>query len=38
VTEEQRYRLRTPASARFFEEARRYLPGGAASDWSSMTS
>jgi glutamate-1-semialdehyde 2,1-aminomutase len=28
VTEEQRYRLRTPASARSFEEARRYLPGG----------
>jgi glutamate-1-semialdehyde 2,1-aminomutase len=28
VNEEQRYRLRTPASARFFEEARRYLPGG----------
>jgi len=28
VNEEQRYRLRTPASARHFEEARRYLPGG----------
>jgi glutamate-1-semialdehyde 2,1-aminomutase len=28
VSEEQRYRLRTPASARYFEEARRYLPGG----------
>jgi glutamate-1-semialdehyde 2,1-aminomutase len=28
VNEEQRYRLRTPASARSFEEARRYLPGG----------
>jgi glutamate-1-semialdehyde 2,1-aminomutase len=28
VNEEQRYRLRTPASARYFEEARRYLPGG----------
>lgn len=28
MTEEQRYRLRTPASARSFEEARRYLPGG----------
>jgi glutamate-1-semialdehyde 2,1-aminomutase len=28
VSEEQRYRLRTPASARHFEEARRYLPGG----------
>jgi glutamate-1-semialdehyde 2,1-aminomutase len=28
VNEEQRYRLRTPASARAFEEARRYLPGG----------
>ena len=28
MIEEQRYRLRTPASARFFEEARRYLPGG----------
>jgi glutamate-1-semialdehyde 2,1-aminomutase len=28
VNEEQRYRLRTPASARQFEEARRYLPGG----------
>jgi glutamate-1-semialdehyde 2,1-aminomutase len=28
VNEEQRYRLRTPASARVFEEARRYLPGG----------
>jgi glutamate-1-semialdehyde 2,1-aminomutase len=28
VNEEQRYRLRTPASGRFFEEARRHLPGG----------
>ena len=28
MNEEQRYRLRTPASARYFEEARRYLPGG----------
>jgi glutamate-1-semialdehyde aminotransferase len=28
VNEEQRYRSRTPASARHFEEARRYLPGG----------
>ncbi len=28
MTEEQRYRLRTPASARHLEEARRYLPGG----------
>jgi len=28
VNEEQRYRRRTPASARYFEEARRYLPGG----------
>ena len=28
MTEEQRYRLRTPASGRHFEEARRYLPGG----------
>lgn len=28
MNEEQRYRLRTPASARHFEEARRYLPGG----------
>ncbi len=28
MIEEQRYRLRTHASARFFEEARRYLPGG----------
>jgi glutamate-1-semialdehyde 2,1-aminomutase len=28
VSEEQRYRLRTPASARYLEEARRYLPGG----------
>ena len=28
MNEEQRYRLRTLASARYFEEARRYLPGG----------
>jgi glutamate-1-semialdehyde 2,1-aminomutase len=28
VTEEQIYRRRTPASGRFFEEARRHLPGG----------
>ena len=28
MNEEQRYRSRTPASARYFEEARRYLPGG----------
>ena len=28
MSEEQRYRSRTPASARYFEEARRYLPGG----------
>ncbi|MGH7581433.1 MAG: aspartate aminotransferase family protein [Gemmatimonadales bacterium] len=28
MNEEQRYRLRTPASARHLEEARRYLPGG----------
>jgi glutamate-1-semialdehyde 2,1-aminomutase len=28
VNEEQRYRLRTPASARYLEEARRFLPGG----------
>ncbi len=28
MTEEQRYRALTPASARYFEEARRYLPGG----------
>ena len=28
MNEEQRYRLRTTASARYFEEARRYLPGG----------
>ena len=28
MNEEQRYRQRTPASARHFEEARRYLPGG----------
>jgi glutamate-1-semialdehyde 2,1-aminomutase len=28
VTEEERYRSRTPASARHLEEARRYLPGG----------
>ena len=28
MNEEERYRLRTPASARYFEEARRYLPGG----------
>jgi glutamate-1-semialdehyde 2,1-aminomutase len=28
VSEEQRYRSRTPASARYFEEALRYLPGG----------
>ncbi len=28
MNEEQRYRLRTPASARHYEEARRYLPGG----------
>jgi glutamate-1-semialdehyde 2,1-aminomutase len=26
--EEERYRLRTPASRRFFAEARKYLPGG----------
>ncbi len=28
MTEEERYKLRTPASARLFEESRRYLPGG----------
>jgi glutamate-1-semialdehyde 2,1-aminomutase len=28
VSEEQRYRQRTTASARYFEAARRYLPGG----------
>src|SRR4051812_11178148 len=27
-TEEETYRLRTPASRRFFAEAREYLPGG----------